>query len=153
MELIEGDWLFARDKDSDGDPLQDMIQAFVSEWYYYPLVILDVHQIEFIISFMDTEMVNLRLALANIHIRVMGERHDRDPQQIWYEKQSHAKAVKLGQRCYGFSSMVEKPRGSEGPPGALKTVDNNLDDVQIVVRDTLKVRHINCFIFYSTNSD
>ena len=35
IQLQEGDWLFARDVKSDGDPMQDIVQAFVSERYVF----------------------------------------------------------------------------------------------------------------------
>ena len=93
-----------------------------------------------VISFLDSDMISLRSALSQIRLRIMGERHQRDAQGIWYEKQPRAESVKVGQHCYGFSSMVEKPRSSEGPPASMKTVDNCLDETQLVVRDTLIVR-------------
>lgn len=84
-------------------------------------------------------MSDLRTALDAIRTRIMGKREERDSNEIWYEKQPRAKAVKDGQHCYGFSNMVEHPRLSEGPPASMKTVNHQLDDVQILVRDSLKV--------------
>ena len=84
-------------------------------------------------------MTELCTALDVIRTRIMGEREDRDSAEIWYEKQPRAQSVKEGQHCYGFSNMVEHPRRSEAPPAAMKTVNHQLDDVQILVRDSLKV--------------
>ena len=78
--------------------------------------------------------------LEVIRLHIMGEQDQRDANGIWYEKQPRVEAVKDGQHCYGFSNMVEKPRSSEAPPASMKIVDNKLDEVQTVVRDTLQVR-------------
>ena len=86
-------------------------------------------------------MTELRIALDDVRIRILGQREQRDSNEIWYEKQPRAKAVKDGQHCYGFSNMVEQPRRSEGPPATMKITNNELDEVQILVRDALKVRH------------
>lgn len=59
-----------------------------------------------------------------------------------FELDPRAQPVANGPRCYPFSSMVQRPRQVEGPPAALKTIDNCHDAHQINIRRYSLVREL-----------
>ncbi len=85
------------------------------------------------------DLINERLAVLETREKLLGRREERTPDAIWFERQERAKQVQEDKRCYGLSNMVQKPKQSEAPPASMKTVGNELDETQKVVRETLKV--------------
>jgi hypothetical protein len=63
-----------------------------------------------------------------------------NPGKVYFEQSPRAESLKNAKRCYGLNNMVQQPRQVEGPPAALKTVDQEPDEYQIAVSGYLRVR-------------
>ncbi|KAJ3553559.1 hypothetical protein NM688_g3547 [Phlebia brevispora] len=109
VEDFGGDWVFVRVQDSDGDPMDDIVQVMYSAR-----------------ELLSPE----RDRLLQARDRILGERPDRTADQVRFERSRRARCVRKNDRAYGIGEMVQQTRRVEAPAAAAKVYNGELDEDQ-----------------------
>ena len=115
LRLQEGDWLFARDKDGNGDANQDMIQVIVSKNPYVLCLLLLCSRSHDL----GRELEEQRARLWKLARVLLGERTERKGEAL-FETWPEAKRVRPHDRAYPFGCLVQQPNLVEAPAAAFK---------------------------------
>ena len=137
VELKCGDWLFARDKDGNGDAMQDMLQVLVCWDPYVARLSCVVLPCSFLCRSLDAE----RHALMESLQPLLGDRTQRTNGKAAFEAWAQARRIRPGDRAYPFGCLVQQPTQVEAPTAAFKIPPNQpLDDHQKEIKSFVAVR-------------
>ncbi|KAI0750356.1 hypothetical protein BC629DRAFT_1231321 [Irpex lacteus] len=133
LKLKPGYAVLARPITQGGDPNDDCLQVLVSIEFERTLT-TRMQQLcrgeythEKIVELMD----NVKKARDEL----LGRRDERKKHKVaMFELDDRAKPLTNGPRCYPVNNLVQRSRGIEGPPAALKTYNNTTDDYQEMMR-------------------
>ncbi|KAI0083169.1 hypothetical protein BDY19DRAFT_998784 [Irpex rosettiformis] len=134
VHITPGDTLLARPIDKGGDPAHDCLQGLAGVSLERELT-PNMRQLENLGMYKHQQIVALIDEYDAARLDLIGSREFRvdNGGKAWFEVQDRAEPVRGGPWCYGFNSMVQRPRRVEGPPAALRTVDNTPDEYQLNV--------------------
>ncbi|KAI0083069.1 hypothetical protein BDY19DRAFT_998891 [Irpex rosettiformis] len=132
LELFPGDAFLGRPISRGGDPAFDCLQILVG-------VVLDENLTPCMVNLLEHQDVwthaDIAEAVRELRVSrddVLGSREDRvRTGKTAFELDPRAKPMKNGPQCFPLNNMVQQARQVEGPPAALKTVDNTSDAHQI----------------------
>ncbi|KAF7792930.1 hypothetical protein EIP86_004033 [Pleurotus ostreatoroseus] len=116
IRLEAGDWVFARHWDSDGDPMNDILQLILSR---------------------APHLEKERKRAEAVRDAALGPAEERTATQIRFERSTHAHRSRGDDRAYGIGPMVQRSRQVEAPPAAAKVYDGELDEDQVKQKELL----------------